>query len=482
MLRVLLLIPVLFAISACATPQARIPTLDPILVQREREEQEDLALSRLTETAQRLDDISYPVLHANTDFCNDNTTYTLGMRFETINHVEKHLRGAARRMWRFDDRFRVIGVTKGGPAARARLLPGDIIVQIQGVSPTRRLDEQIDQYLRRYGDVPLRIERAGRPYLVFLAGAKVCGYDVKYLDSPEINAFADGANIIISRGMIRFVESEDELALVVAHELAHNVRSHIGAKTKNALVAALGGLLVDRLLAAAGVNTEGAFAETSMSAGAQAFSVEFEQEADYLGMYFIERAGYDSTGVANLWRRMAIENNARGIAHATTHPTTPERFVGIEATRAEIAGKRRMNRPLVPEWKHDTVSNMAKAPVSGNEPRQTQSSAWRTDSSTRQSSGHRQIADKIQVHCTSKWQADLQHQQACVKRMHDGWQEVGKALALYPPDSEEYHMMSSCWNQWLPQMDRVANCTTDQLAAFHAQGSRNPVPASAVGR
>ncbi len=119
---------------------------------------------------------------------------------------------------------------------------------------------------------------------------------------------------------------------------------------------------------------------------------------------------------------------------------------------------------------------------SRSRPNATDSSTRRTHSSTRQSSGNQQIAEKIWAHCTSKWQADIQHQQSCIKRMHDGWQEVGNVIARYPTDSQEYRMMSSCWSQWFPQMDRVANCTGDQLSAFHAHGSRNPVPANAIGR
>ncbi len=126
---------------------------------------------------------------------------------------------------------------------------------------------------------------------------------------------------------------------------------------------------------------------------------------------------------------------------------------------------------------------------SGFDPRQTDSSARHTDSSTRrthsstrQSSERSQIAESIRPHCISKWQADPQHQQSCIKRMYDGWQEVGNALARYPTDSQEYRMMSGCWSQWFPQMDRVASCTHNQLSDFRAHGSRKPIPANAIDR
>ncbi len=107
----------------------------------------------------------------------------------------------------------------------------------------------------------------------------------------------------------------------------------------------------------------------------------------------------------------------------------------------------------------------------------TESSPWQTGSSTRD-----QVVESIRSHCVSKWQGKLQHQQSCIKRMRDGWQEVGNVITRYPPDSKEYRMMDSCWSQWFPQMDRVASCTNDRLSASHAHGSRRPVPATAIGR
>jgi predicted Zn-dependent protease len=81
--------------------------------------------------------------------------------------------------------------------------------------------------------------------------------------------------------------------------------------------------------------------------GVARYSVAFEQEADYVGMYFMARAGYDPSGVADFWRRMAAEGES-SITQRTSHPTSPERFLTMERTYGEIAAKKSRGQPLVP--------------------------------------------------------------------------------------------------------------------------------------
>jgi predicted Zn-dependent protease len=175
-----------------------------------------------------------------------------------------------------------------------------------------------------------------------------CAYGVTVLDSEDINAAADGKRIAIDRGLIRFVKTDDELALVMAHELAHDTERHIRAKSANAAMGTVGGAAVDVLLALGGVNTGGAFAKAGRAAGAGYASAAFESEADYIGMYYMARAGYDVNGVEDFWRRMAVEN-PHAIFVTTDHPSSPARYVAIAKTRDEILAKRKAGAPLLPE-------------------------------------------------------------------------------------------------------------------------------------
>src|SRR5262249_1990330 len=86
--------------------------------------------------------------------------------------------------------------------------------------------------------------------------------------------------------------------------------------------------------------------------GAQMFSQDFESEADYVGMYFLVRAGYPMNGVEDFWRRMAVEN-PRGVRLAYSHPTYAQRFVALPAVRQEITEKITTGAPLVPNMRTD---------------------------------------------------------------------------------------------------------------------------------
>ena len=98
-----------------------------------------------------------------------------------------------------------------------------------------------------------------------------------------------------------------------------------------------------------GISTGGAFNRAFTRAGAQAFSVAFEREADYVGAYYAARAGYDLAGAEEFWRALSLESpdNMR----TSDHPVTPVRFVQMQQVAAEIAAKLRRRLPLIPELK-----------------------------------------------------------------------------------------------------------------------------------
>jgi predicted Zn-dependent protease len=165
--------------------------------------------------------------------------------------------------------------------------------------------------------------------------------------NDSVNAFASFEGVLITTGMIRFCETDKELALVVGHEIAHIALGHL---TKSIINRIPGTILDVILIATIGVDTQGALGTlTSL-----VFSKAFEQEADYAGLYILARAAYDITGAADFFRRMAVEHpgSIRGNFLAT-HPSMPERFVSIENTVREIEEKRQRDEPLIPEKKKD---------------------------------------------------------------------------------------------------------------------------------
>ncbi len=197
------------------------------------------------------------------------------------------------------------------------------------------------------------------------AGAVVCrhiGFDPERgcyfafeMDTRDesVNAHADGKKIVVAGGMMRFVKSDNELAMVMAHEMAHNLLGHVESNRRNSMGGMLFGLVLDVAAATQGVNTQGGFGELGGNVGLLSYSSAFESEADYVGMYIMANAGYDIHNVAHMWRRMSIANSD-AIYVSTTHPSNSERFVMLNKTVTEIEYKQKHHFPLLPDFKPQT--------------------------------------------------------------------------------------------------------------------------------
>ncbi len=342
----------LLNLTACATPTTMSPQGSSAEIDKEARLQKEMALKRAAKEDLRVRNIAYPILKANAELCQD-TAYTLGITAWNDYTVPKEYKDTANVLYGLGEVAQVQAVVKGTPAAKSGIKVGDKIISVndQELPVGRNAITAFAQALDNdEPKIKLTLNRDGNESTATITRVKTCGYGVVY--NPEdssVNAYADGNNIIIPRGMIRFVDSDSELALVIAHELGHNAMGHMDKKKTNAMGAGLGGFALDILAAAAGVNTQGAFTDAAMKAGAGAYSVEFEQEADYVGMYFLERAGYKANNVANFWRRMASEMDDSNIKQQSTHPATAERFVAIEKTYDEIQGKKKKGAKLEPE-------------------------------------------------------------------------------------------------------------------------------------
>ena len=182
---------------------------------------------------------------------------------------------------------------------------------------------------------------------------RACEFPAVLTFNRDLNAFTDGEVIYFNRGLARFAESDDEIAAVLAHEMAHITMGHLEAKRRNIASGAAVGLIVDIFLAgvipAYGLARGNIFTELGARVGAQQWSTEFEAEADYTSMYLMARAGYDLASTPNLWRRLAVERpESTEERLLASHPTAQERFVRLERTLDEIRHKIRRGDPLVP--------------------------------------------------------------------------------------------------------------------------------------
>ena len=331
-------------LAACATPTTMAPNITAADTAAEGDRQVQYVFdARLAEQG-RLDDIGFKLFSANAELCPAKRT-RFGMTFVDASLMTGSYRDAAIRAFGTGDGLVVTHVAAGGPADLAGVRRGDQIVALNGSAA--QSGPQVMDILSKGGRQTFVLRRAGQQLTVAIDSVVTCAYEVVLADGQELNAYADGQKIFVTRAMLRLAGSDPELALVVAHELAHDAREHVQAMHKNSILAALGGAAIDAIAASKGIDTQGQYTEAAAQAGARYRSPEFEAEADYVGMYFLARAGFQTDGVENFWRKMAAED-PQGIYVKTDHPASASRYLAIAAASAEITRKRAAGEPLVP--------------------------------------------------------------------------------------------------------------------------------------
>lgn len=357
MKRALALAVAAVGLIAWVDPKTVSPTATKEAVAEETKRQAIYLVNARWKEIQRVNDIAYRLEVANQDLCPERAP-RLGISLATAEQFEPRLRDAAREVLQLGDGLSITAVSPQSPAFTAGLRPGDGLVSVGGESApsgkkaAEKFAKQVEDKLAKDvgGSLTLVVRRGQALQTISVTPVLACAYDVSVEDSAEINAFADGRTIHILRPILKLTATDEELALVIAHELAHNGQHHIQAKKTNARLGGLGGLLLDGVAAAGGLNTEFYFTKTGAQIGAEHASVAFETEADYVGMYYLARAGYSTEGVETFWRKMAVES-PEAVFIKTDHPATPDRFLAIAETSKEIEAKRAKGEPLVPNLK-----------------------------------------------------------------------------------------------------------------------------------
>jgi hypothetical protein len=209
-------------------------------------------------------------------------------------------RGEAVRLYGVDRGPGVLSVVTGSPAAAAGLRAGDVLLGMEGASfPTGEtllragegkkwrhaaaadVETRLEERLRA-GPVRLQVLRDGRRLELRLDSVPGCPVRSRLARSTQANAFADGRTAIMTTRLLAFVRNDDELAVVLAHEAAHNILGHPGR------------LEADNL-------AKGFFGH--FGAGAARVRAT-EVEADRLAVKLVWAAGYDTAAAIPFWRRL----------------------------------------------------------------------------------------------------------------------------------------------------------------------------------
>jgi Zn-dependent protease with chaperone function len=163
-------------------------------------------------------------------------------------------------------------------------------------------------------------------------------WEVNLINSPQVNAFCmPGGKIAFYWGILaRLQLTDDEVAMVMGHEMTHALREH-GRSQIGKQVATQGAIAL-----LAGLFGWGNAGRQAANVGGHLLSLKYsrddETEADLIGLELAARAGYDPRSALSLWRKMEQASRGAPPAFLSDHPSNPDRLSTIAANIPRVQG------------------------------------------------------------------------------------------------------------------------------------------------
>jgi hypothetical protein len=342
--------------TACMSPDARVVEGNKAEIFREAFLQREMILKQKLKEEAHIQRIAYEIWQVNAELC-PKTRYDLGFRVWSLFSFPEKDEQFIAEVLNLTDQLEVREVFKGSAAEKAGLQAGDVLLAVgsETLPASNKARSKLRKALKAHEarfPVLLHVMRADQQHKIKITPELVCHYPVIFqFDDRDINATATGEKVNYNLGMYQFAENDLEIALILAHELGHNVMNHIPKGQINALTGQAAGFALDIIAQAGGYDTNWSMTQIGKGLGFLRYKVAFEQEADYVGMYFIARAGHDTEEAAYIWRRMTMEVLRFVNETRITHPLHHERVLALEGTHREIVQKLDRGEPLVPNFK-----------------------------------------------------------------------------------------------------------------------------------
>ncbi len=174
---------------------------------------------------------------------------------------------------------------------------------------------------------------------VFRPDATNWKWEVNVEKNDQVNAYCmPGGKIMVFSGLIEKIQAtDDELAAVIGHEIAHALREHGRERMSQAYVQQFG----LQALAAFATGTAGGVAVQAAGAGSQLFFAlpngrEQEREADKMGLELAARAGFNPDAAVTLWQKMSALNKNAPPEFFSTHPASANRIAELKALAPKV--------------------------------------------------------------------------------------------------------------------------------------------------
>ena len=165
-------------------------------------------------------------------------------------------------------------------------------------------------------------------------------WEFAIIDDKSPNAFAmPGGKIGFNVGMFPYAPTDDDIAVILGHEVSHVLNQHSNERISQGLLVAAGAIIVDEATKNKSAHTRQAWM-TGFGLGAQfgvllPFSREHESEADHLGLLFMARAGYNPEAAPAFWGRFSKAAGTKPPEFFSTHPADETRIKQLNSWMPE---------------------------------------------------------------------------------------------------------------------------------------------------
>ena len=169
-------------------------------------------------------------------------------------------------------------------------------------------------------------------------------WEFNLIKDNQINAFCmPGGKIVVYEGLMKIAQTDDELAVVLGHEVAHAVAKHSNERMSQQLAAQYGAKILTASLSDKSQTVQ-KLATNVYGLGAQyglmlPFSRRHESEADYMGLVFMTIAGYDPSVAINFWKKMSAGSKGQIPEFMSTHPSDATRINALYKALPEVKRK-----------------------------------------------------------------------------------------------------------------------------------------------
>ncbi|MDY3943092.1 MAG: M48 family metallopeptidase [Alloprevotella sp.] len=169
-------------------------------------------------------------------------------------------------------------------------------------------------------------------------------WEFNLVKDDNANAFCmPGGKIVVYEGLLKYVKTDDDLAVVMGHEVAHAVAKHSNERMSQQMLAQYGGTALGLALGGSSQATQ-AIASQVYGLGAQygvmlPFSRKHEKEADYMGLVLMSIAGYNPQASTQFWQRMSQGGSNATPEFMSTHPSDATRISALQKALPEVEEK-----------------------------------------------------------------------------------------------------------------------------------------------